>query len=93
MLIVPRISNRVGEQIAHTTIEDFKALKSSELVPSDYYEVTEIGRKEGSAYVMPDFYEPEAKTRSYLFKLGRQTAIRMRSRESSRLVRNISCMR
>ena len=28
MLIVPRISNRVGEQIAHTTIEDFKALKS-----------------------------------------------------------------
>ena len=69
MLIVPRISNRVGEQIAHTTIEDFKALKSSELVPSDYYEVTEIGRKEGSAYVMPDFYEPEAKTRSYLFKV------------------------
>ena len=69
ILIVPRISNRVGEQIAHTTIEDFKALKSSELVPSDYYEVTEIGRKEGSAYVMPDFYEPEAKTRSYLFKV------------------------
>ena len=30
--------------------------------------MTEIGRKEGSAYVMPDFYEPEAKTRSYLFK-------------------------
>jgi len=28
MLIVPRISNRVGEQIAHSTIEDFKALKS-----------------------------------------------------------------
>ena len=28
MLIAPRISNRVGEQIAHTTIEDFKALKS-----------------------------------------------------------------
>ena len=28
MLIVPRIFNRVGEQIAHTTIEDFKALKS-----------------------------------------------------------------
>ena len=28
MLIVPRISNRVGEQIARTTIEDFKALKS-----------------------------------------------------------------
>ena len=26
MLIAPRISNRVGEQIAHTTIEDFKAL-------------------------------------------------------------------
>ena len=28
MLIVPRISNRFGEQIAHSTIEDFKALKS-----------------------------------------------------------------
>ena len=28
MLIAPGISNRVGEQIAHTTIEDFKALKS-----------------------------------------------------------------
>lgn len=28
MLIAPRISSRVGEQIAHTTIEDFKALKS-----------------------------------------------------------------
>lgn len=28
MLIVPRISNRVGEQNAHSAIEDFKALKS-----------------------------------------------------------------
>lgn len=28
LLIAPKISNRVGEQIAHTTIEDFKALKS-----------------------------------------------------------------
>ena len=28
MLIAPRISNHVGDQIAHTTIEDFKALKS-----------------------------------------------------------------
>ena len=28
MLIAPRIFNRVGEQIAHTTIEDFKTLKS-----------------------------------------------------------------
>jgi len=28
MLIAPRISNRVGEQIAQSTIEDFKALKS-----------------------------------------------------------------
>lgn len=28
LLIVPRISNRVGEQIAHSAIEDFKALKS-----------------------------------------------------------------
>ena len=28
MLIVPRISNRIGEQIAHSTIGDFKALKS-----------------------------------------------------------------
>ena len=37
MLIVPRISNRVGEQIAHTTVEDFKALKSK----STYDEPTE----------------------------------------------------
>ena len=37
MLIAPRISNRVGEQIAHTTIEDFKALKSK----STYDEPTE----------------------------------------------------
>lgn len=28
MLIAPRISNRVGEQIEHSAIEDFKALKS-----------------------------------------------------------------
>lgn len=28
MLIAPRISNRIGEQIAHSTIDDFKALKS-----------------------------------------------------------------
>lgn len=28
MLITPRISNRIGEQIAHSTIDDFKALKS-----------------------------------------------------------------
>lgn len=28
LLIAPKISNHVGEQIAHTTIEDFKALKS-----------------------------------------------------------------
>ncbi len=28
ILIVPKISNRVGEQIAHSAIEDFKALKS-----------------------------------------------------------------
>ncbi len=42
MLIVPRISNRVGEQIAHTTVEDFKALKSK----STYDEPTE--KKESS---------------------------------------------
>ena len=28
LLITPKISNRVGEQIAHSAIEDFKALKS-----------------------------------------------------------------
>ena len=28
LLIAPKISNRVGEQIAHSAIEDFKALKS-----------------------------------------------------------------
>ena len=42
MLIVPRISNRVGDQIAHTTVEDFKALKSK----STYDEPTE--KKESS---------------------------------------------
>ena len=42
MLIAPRISNRVGEQIAHTTVEDFKALKSK----STYDEPTE--KKESS---------------------------------------------
>ena len=41
MLIVPRISNRVGEQIAHTTVEDFKALKSK----STYDEPTEKKRE------------------------------------------------
>ena len=28
MLIAPRVSNQVGKQIAHSTIEDFKSLKS-----------------------------------------------------------------
>ncbi|MBQ2357835.1 MAG: DUF2065 family protein, partial [Ruminococcus sp.] len=42
MLIAPRISNRVGDQIAHTTVEDFKALKSK----STYDEPTE--KKESS---------------------------------------------
>ena len=58
------LTQTVGEYVQ----EHFDCSDVSELVPSDYYEVTEIGRKEGSAYVMPDFYEPEAKTRSYLFK-------------------------
>lgn len=58
------LTQTVGEYVQ----EHFDCTDISELVPSDYYEVTEIGRKEGSAYVMPDFYEPEAKTRSYLFK-------------------------
>ena len=41
-----------------------------ELVPTDYYEVTEIGRKADSSSpcVMPDFYEPLLSTRSYLFQ-------------------------
>ena len=42
MLIAPRISNHVGDQIAHTTVEDFKALKSK----STYDEPTE--KKESS---------------------------------------------
>ena len=42
MLIAPRISNRIGEQIAHSTIDDFKALKSK----STYDEPTE--KKESS---------------------------------------------
>ena len=97
MLIAPRISNHVGEQIAHTTIEDFKALKSkatsdeptekkessedSVSIPnpvadsskSDHDSIRQNDNQKSyienrELYVMPDFYEPEAKTRSYLFK-------------------------
>ena len=28
LLVAPRVSNQVGKQIAHSTIEDFKSLKS-----------------------------------------------------------------
>ena len=52
MLIVPRISNRVGEQIAHTTIEDFKALKSK--ATSD--EPTE---KNAKRWLRRSFIQPE----------------------------------
>ena len=58
------LTQTVGEYV----MEHFDYSNVSELVPPDYYEVTELGRKVGSAYVMPDFYEPEATTRSFLFK-------------------------
>ena len=28
LLVAPRVSNQVGKQIAHSTVEDFKSLKS-----------------------------------------------------------------
>ncbi|MBQ2358538.1 MAG: hypothetical protein II395_07330, partial [Ruminococcus sp.] len=55
MLIVPRISNCVGEQIAHTTVEDFKALKSK----STYDEPTE---KKESCEESPKRDDSEAET-------------------------------
>ena len=58
------LTQTVGEYV----MEHFDYSNVSELVPSDYYEVSELGRKVGSTYVMPDFYEPDAATRSYLFR-------------------------
>ena len=42
MLIAPRVSNQVGKQIAHSTIEDFKSLKSEATAdePADRKEST-----------------------------------------------------
>ena len=44
LLIVPKISNRVGEQIAHSAIEDFKALKSQATAdkPTERKEADEV---------------------------------------------------
>lgn len=58
------LTQSVGEYVQ----EHFDCSDVSELVPTDYYEVTEIGKKVGSSYVMLDFYEPEMKTHSYYFR-------------------------
>ena len=44
LLIAPKISNRVGEQIAHSAIEDFKALKSQATAdkPTERKEADEV---------------------------------------------------
>ncbi len=47
MLIAPRVSNQVGKQIAHSTIEDFKSLKSEATAD----EVTD----ENNLWKCPDF--------------------------------------
>lgn len=60
------LTQSVGEYVQ----EHFDCSNVSELVPTDYYEVTEIGKKVGSSYVMPDFYEPEMKTHSYYFRVS-----------------------
>ena len=44
MLIAPRVSNQVGKQIAHSTIEDFKSLKSEATAD----EITDEKRSEQS---------------------------------------------
>lgn len=44
MLVAPRVSNQVGKQIAHSTIEDFKSLKSEATAD----EVTDEKRSEQS---------------------------------------------
>ena len=54
MLIAPRVSNQVGKQIAHSTIEDFKSLKSEatadEITDEKRSEQSEINQEhQGSA--------------------------------------------
>ena len=56
----------VGEYV----MEHFNYSNVSSLVPTDYYEVTELGRKVGSEYVMPDFYKPDRTIHSFLFSPG-----------------------
>ena len=57
------LTQTIGEYV----MEHFDYSNVNEIVPSGYYEITEIGRKNGSSYVMPDFYEPVSTTRTYLF--------------------------
>lgn len=62
LLIAPKISNRVGEQIAHSAIEDFKALKSKATTdkPTERKESAENGtagsdpQKDNDAVVQSD---------------------------------------
>ena len=62
LLIAPKISNRVGERIAHSAIEDFKALKSKATMdePTERKKSTENGtagnhlQKDNSSVVQSD---------------------------------------
>lgn len=61
MLIAPRVSNQIGEQIAYSTIEDFKTLKSKSTAdePTDrkvstYNESGNVPQKENSFVVQSD---------------------------------------
>lgn len=63
------LTQTVGDYI----IEHFNYSNVGSLVPTDYYEVTELGRKVGSEYVMPDFYTPDRVTHSFLFSPGSTT--------------------
>ncbi len=58
------------QTVSDYVMQHFDYSNVYELVPTDYYEVTEIGRKADSSSpcVMPDFYEPLLSTRSYLFQ-------------------------
>ena len=61
------------QTIGEYVMEHFNYSNVSSLVPTDYYEVTELGRKVGSSYVMPDFYTPDRVTHSFLFSPGSTT--------------------
>lgn len=58
------------QTVGQYVMEHFNYSNVSSLVPTDYYEVTELGRKVGSSYVMPDFYTPDRLTHSFLFSPG-----------------------